>query len=203
MCCLHRQFSEVECVRQKNPKINAVRLKIPLLQHTTGVSTTGCTSAILVGLCCCNPPLAAVYGGGVLGYNYANAMDVSCCYSLPTVTIHCRVLATTAVRSLQQQWLLPENDASTYVWVRDISPITLPSLFHHRRIPTMAVQHLSLPYQRGLSPSPHRTSPCTLLLVSAGLQKGWLHKHGPSPPRPPFVLSAPSTAWACSNTADL
>ena len=40
-------------------------------------------------------------------------MDVSCCYSLPTVMHHRRALATTAVRSLQQQRLLPENDVST------------------------------------------------------------------------------------------
>ena len=106
--------------------------------------------------------------------------------------LHCEQ----AVRSLQQQWLLPKNDASTtsLSGSEDNSPITLPSLFHHRRISTMAVQHLSLPYQRGLSPSPHRTSPRALLLVSAGLQKGWLHKHAPPPPRLPFVLSASSRA---------
>ena len=46
----------------------------------------------------------------------------------------------------------------------------------------MAVQHLPLTYQRLFSPSPHRTPPCALLLVSADPQKGWLHKHGPSFP---------------------
>ena len=41
-------------------------------------------------------------------------MDVSCCYSLPAVMLHHRALPTTAaVHSLQQQWLLPENDVST------------------------------------------------------------------------------------------
>ena len=63
----------------------------------------------------------------------------------------------------------------------DDSPIKLPSLLSlsPRRIPKVVSQRFSLPYQPWLSPSPHRTPLCTLLLVSAGLQKGWLQKYGP------------------------
>ena len=121
-------------------------------------------------------------------------MNISCCYSLPTVLPHRRALATTAVRSLQQQWLLPENDVSTTASplgqkTTRLSSCPPCSLFHHRRIPMMAVQHLSLPCQRWLSPTPHRTPPCAVLLVSAGLQKDWLHEHGPSPPSLPVRFS--------------
>ena len=42
--------SKVECVRQIKPKVNAVRLKVPRSQPTTGMPTTGCAAAILVGL---------------------------------------------------------------------------------------------------------------------------------------------------------
>ena len=65
-----------------------------------------------------------------------------------------------------------------------------------------------------LSPSPHRTPPCALLLVSAGLQKGWLLKHGLSFPtklllehgpvsipltrRPPMRLDRIGFALECS-----
>ena len=41
------------------------------------------------------PPLAAVCGGGVLGY--ATTMDISCCHSPPAVIIHRTVLTTTDV----------------------------------------------------------------------------------------------------------
>ena len=89
----------------------AVRLFIPCSQHTTGVPTTEFTSAIFVGLLAAavNPPGRRIRWG-VLGY--ATTMDVSCCYSLPMAMIHRRALATTIVRSLRQQWLLPENNVS-------------------------------------------------------------------------------------------
>ena len=58
-------------------------------------------------------PLSAVYGWGVLGHD--STLEVSCCYSLPTAMLHRRALATTAVHSLQQQWLLSENDVFTKI----------------------------------------------------------------------------------------
>ena len=121
---------------------------------------------------------------------YATTMDISCCYSLPTVVIHRRALATTAVCSLQQQWRLPAKRSlhhnivsGSEVFIAYQAVLPLPPSKNPDDGGTAALPVI----QRWLSPSPHRTPPCALLLVSARLQNDWLHKHGPSPPSLPFV----------------
>ena len=109
-------------------------------------------------------------------------MDVSCCYSLPTVMLRRGALATTAVvHSLQQQqWLLPENDVSTKTSSPGPKTTRLSSC-----PPSSTIIEEFRRWQYSISPchisggsfSPPDSSLRLALLVSADLVKGSLHKH--------------------------
>ena len=129
----------------------------------------GCASAIALLAAAVTPSVRCIrWGCPRLRYHHGHTLLIPLADGS---TPPCRALATTALRSLRQQSLFPENDVST----------TISSLgqrtTHLSSCPPSTIEQsrrwwyrISLPYhQRWLSPSPHRTSPCALLLVSAGL----------------------------------
>lgn len=149
------------------------------------------------------PLLAAVYDWGVLGY--ATTKDISCCYSLPMVMIQRRTLATTAVRSLQQQWQLPANLS-----------------LHHNTISVFDVfiaYQAVLPYSTSKNPEDGGTMslpPIPVLALSfpqrdsslplAACLRWSMKRLAPQPlpisTKSPSRYFSFSRAWSCSNTAN-
>ena len=92
ICCLHNQPSEAECVRQNIIKQMPCDLKFPVRNTRPGAYNCSSDTGLLTAAA---TPLAPAYGGGVL--RNASTMDISCCYSLPTVMLHRWALVTTAL----------------------------------------------------------------------------------------------------------
>ena len=131
----------------------------------------------------------------------ASTMDImSCCYPLPTVLLHRRASATTAVRGLQQQQgLLPENDVSKkhHLWVRrqfayqaalPLPPSKNPDDGGIASLPAIPAVALSF------------SPPDSSLRLAA--RSRWSPKRLAAQTLPFFPHQASWRVWPCSNTAD-